>query len=71
METSNVKRLYRSETNRTIAGICGGVGEYFDMDPVAIRLGWVVLTVLTGLFPGILAYIIAIFVVPQKPKAAI
>ena len=61
-----VKRLYRSKKNRVFAGICGGVGEYFDIDPVLVRLIWVLVVIFTGLFPGFIAYIIAIFIVPEK-----
>jgi len=60
------KRLYRSKKNRVFAGICGGVGEYFDIDPVLIRLIWVLVVIFTGFFPGVLAYIIDIFIVPEK-----
>ena len=60
------KRLYRSKKNRVFAGICGGVGEYFDIDPVLVRLIWVLVVIFTGLFPGFIAYIIAIFIVPEK-----
>ena len=59
------KRLYRSRSERKIAGLCGGLGEYFGVDPVAIRLLWVVLTFFTGVVPGVLAYIVAWLVVPE------
>lgn len=60
------KKLYRSEKNRILAGILGGLGEYFDVDPTVLRLGWLLVFVFTGIFPGLLAYIIAIFIVPNK-----
>ena len=63
MET---KKLYRSKTNKIFAGICGGLGEYFSIDPVPIRLAWLVITILGGIVPGVVAYILAIFVVPKK-----
>ncbi len=59
------KRLYRSKNNCMIAGVCGGLGEYFDMDPTFIRLLWIVFTLAGG--SGILAYIIAWIVIPQHP----
>jgi phage shock protein C len=62
---SQRKRLYRSRTNRIIAGICGGIGEYLDADPTLIRLAWIALTLLGG--SGIIFYIIAYFIVPLKP----
>lgn len=60
------KRLYRSDTNKVLAGVLGGVGEYFDIDPTILRLGYIVFTVLTGVFPAIVAYIIAVLIVPKK-----
>ena len=59
-----MKKLYRSETNRKIAGVCGGVGEYFGIDPTLVRLGWVFLTLCAG--AGLLAYIIAAIIVPTQ-----
>ncbi len=59
------KRLYRSKNNSMIAGVCGGLGEYFDMDPTFIRLLWILFILAGG--SGILAYIIAWIVIPQHP----
>jgi phage shock protein C len=58
-----VKRLYRSNKNRVIAGVCGGIGEYFNVDPTLIRLLWVLFIFAGG--SGILAYIIAWIVIPK------
>lgn len=67
-ETKNeVKRLYRSDTHRMFAGICGGLAEYTNTDASVMRLLWLLLTVFTGFIPGIVAYILAIFIVPAKP----
>ena len=66
MEKKEQKRLYRSKDNKIFAGICGGVGEYFDLDPSLIRLVWLLVVVFTGFAPGILTYIIAMFVIPKK-----
>lgn len=63
-----IHRLYRSKKDRIFAGICGGLGDYFGVDTVALRLAWVVLVIFTGFFPGVLAYIIAIFIIPLKPE---
>ncbi len=60
------KNLYRSEKNRILAGIFGGLGEYFDIDPTVLRLGWLLVFIFTGIFPGLFAYLIAIFIVPNK-----
>ncbi|MBU0572279.1 PspC domain-containing protein [Patescibacteria group bacterium] len=60
------KKLYRSKDNKILAGIIGGLGEYFDIDPTVLRLGWLLVFVFTGIFPVLLAYIIAILIVPNK-----
>ena len=60
------KRLYRSRENKVLAGVCGGIGEYFDVDPVLIRLVYLMATVFTGLAPGVLCYIIAIAIVSEQ-----
>jgi len=62
------KKLYRSDENKIIFGICGGIGEYFDIDPVIIRLILIVLICLG--FSGLIAYIIAAFVIPRRPVVA-
>lgn len=62
------KRLYRSEENKMIAGVCGGLGEYFNVDPTLIRLAWAILSVPTAFFGGILVYIIAAIIIPSKYK---
>ena len=59
------KKLYRSRDNKVVWGIFGGIGEYFDLDPVFLRLGWILITVFTGFAPGIVAYVIAALIVPK------
>ena len=61
-----VKKLYRSRENAMLAGVCGGIGEYFDIDPTLVRLAWVVLGFCGGV--GIWAYIIAALIIPQRPQ---
>lgn len=65
-ETSEepVKRLYRSRRERMLAGVCGGIAEYFDADPTVVRLLWVLITLFWGV--GLLAYIIAWIIVPER-----
>ncbi len=58
------KKLYRSERERMIAGVCGGLSEYFDVDPVLVRLLWVVFTCLVG--SGIILYILACIIIPNE-----
>ena len=58
------KQLTRSKSNKVLAGIFGGMGEYADVDPVLFRLGFLMITIFTGLIPGIITYILALFIVP-------
>ncbi|PLV59881.1 PspC domain-containing protein [Thermotoga sp. KOL6] len=59
-----MKQLKRSKKNRIIAGVCGGIAEYFDVDPTLVRLIWVLLTLAWG--AGILLYIIAWIIMPEE-----
>jgi len=63
----NPRRLYRSSNDRIIAGVCGGVAEYFDVDPAIVRVLWFVSTVFTGSLT-FWAYVVMIFVVPEGPS---
>lgn len=58
------KRLYRVEQGKMLCGVCGGIAEYFDLDPSLVRLGWIIFCALGG--SGVLAYIIAAIVIPTK-----
>jgi phage shock protein C len=60
------KRLYRIEKGRKIAGVCAGIGEYFNADPTLVRLLWVILTLAGG--AGIILYIIAWIIIPLKEE---
>jgi phage shock protein C len=62
------KRLYRSTKDRMIAGVCGGIAEYFNIDPVIVRLVAVIL-LLPGGLPGFLPYIVLWVVVPSNPES--
>jgi len=64
---ANYKKLYRSRTDKRIAGICGGLGTYMKFDSNIIRLVLVVATFLTGFFPIILTYLIAMGIIPEEP----
>lgn len=59
------KKLYKSNTDKKIAGVCGGIAEYFNIDSTLVRLGWVVFSLLGG--SGLLAYIIAAIIMPDRP----
>ena len=63
-----MKKLYRSNSNKVFFGVIGGVGEYFDLDPVILRLLWVLITFFTGLGAGLMAYLIAALILPKKPQ---
>ncbi len=60
------KSLTRSSHNKMIAGVCGGIAEYFGWDPTLVRVGYVLVTLLFAGFPGLLAYLILAFVVPER-----
>jgi phage shock protein C len=62
------RRLYRSTTEKMIGGVCGGLAEYFDIDPVLVRILFVVATFAGG--SGVLAYIICWIIIPQRPYVA-
>lgn len=59
------KKLYRSSVDKKICGVCGGIAEYFDIDCTLVRLGWVLISIFTAGFPGIVAYFIAAIIMPQ------
>lgn len=61
------KKLYRSRTNRKLSGICGGLGEYFNIDPSFIRIGVIVLMFISFIFPICVSYIIGHFIIPENP----
>ncbi len=62
-----IKRLYRCRHHRVLGGVCAGIAEYFNVDPVLVRLLWVIFTLISmGL--GLIAYIIAWIIVPEEPK---
>ena len=59
-----MKRLYKSNTNRVISGVCGGIAEYINIDPTLVRLAWLALTFFGG--SGVLIYIVAAIVMPRN-----
>ncbi len=61
-----MNRLYKSNKDKVFEGVCGGIGEYFNVDPVIIRLMWVVLVIFGG--TGIVAYLIAMLIIPKRPE---
>jgi phage shock protein C len=64
-------RVMRSTLDRKVAGVCGGLAEYMDVDSTVVRLVWAVLTIVPGaIVLGVAAYLVAWFVVPERPSAA-
>ena len=59
------KKLYKSNQNKMLDGVCGGIAEYFGIDPTVVRLIWVLFCLMGGC--GILAYIIAAIIIPRNP----
>ena len=60
------KRLYKSNENKMLVGVCGGIGEYFGMDPTLVRLAWVLFCALGG--SGVIAYLLAAIIIPRRPE---
>ena len=59
------KKLYRIKNGKVLAGVCGGVAEYFKIDPTVVRVLWALASLLG--FAGVLAYIVCAFIIPEKP----
>lgn len=64
MTKKSKKRLYRSTNDSKIFGVCGGLAEYFDIDPTLVRIGWIIFSLVYG--SGILAYVICAFCMPKR-----
>lgn len=60
------KRLYRSRTDKSIAGVCGGLAAYFGIDPTLVRIIFVILTLMGG--PGLLLYVVLWLIMPEAPE---
>ena len=64
--TNVKKRLYKSDTDKVLCGVCGGIAEYLNIDPVIVRLLWAIIALYWG--AGLLLYIIACFIIPKNPE---
>jgi phage shock protein C len=60
------KRLCKSSTNKMLGGVLGGIGEYFGIDPTLVRIAYVLLSIFSVGFPGLLLYIVMLFIVPKE-----
>jgi len=63
------KRLYRKQEGKVWAGVFTGMAEYFEIDPVLLRVGWVAFMLGTGIFPGLLFYLIAWAIIPERKES--
>ena len=61
-----MKKLYRSLSDKKLAGVCGGIAEYFGLDSTLIRVGWALVSLFAG--AGVLAYIVCALIIPEKPE---
>ena len=59
------KKLYRSRSSRMLAGVCGGIAEYFNVDPTIVRVIWAISSIFIP--AGIVAYLAGMFIIPEKP----
>jgi len=63
------KLLTRSKENKVFAGVFGGIGEYLDMDPAIFRFAYMMITIFSGIFPGVIAYFLGLFIVPAAHES--
>jgi len=63
---SPTKKLKRSSNNKMLAGVCGGIAEYFVLDPTLVRIGYVILSLISTGFPGLLVYGVLAIVMPDS-----
>jgi phage shock protein C len=66
METAAPKRFFRSRTDRKVAGVCGGVAKYLNLDPTLVRILWVILSI-ASFGVGVLGYIVFWIAAPEEP----
>lgn len=62
-----MKKLYKSKDDKVFAGVVGGIGEYFEIDSTLLRVIWALIVVFTGIFPGVIVYLMAWAIMPEKP----
>lgn len=67
-ERSQPNKLYRSRNDKMLAGVCAGIAEHFGLDVSLVRVGWVLLSLFTAGFPGVLGYIVLAVVIPERPE---
>lgn len=62
-------RLYKSRGDKKIAGVAGGIADYFEVDSTMVRLAWIVLAIVTAFVPALVGYVIAAIIIPDQPQA--
>ncbi|MDR2899417.1 MAG: PspC domain-containing protein [Clostridiales bacterium] len=62
------KKLYKTRYNNKLDGVCGGIAIYCNMDPTLVRLIWVLVTIMTGIVPGVIGYFICAVIMPREPE---
>ncbi len=62
------KKLMRSRADRKVAGVCSGMGAYLDLDVTLVRLVWAFVTLMAGIFPGVIVYVLAWIIIPEEPE---
>lgn len=67
--STQTKKLFRSSDNKMIGGVCAGLGEYFDIDPTLVRIGFVVLSLIGWVGAFVLAYLIMWIIIPDEPAS--
>lgn len=68
MKTSENKKLRRTRNNRVLGGVLAGIANYFDLDPVLVRVVYCALSIFTAAFPGIFLYILMLILIPAEPE---
>jgi phage shock protein PspC (stress-responsive transcriptional regulator) len=68
--TTETKRLYRSRSDRMIAGVCAGMGKYLGLDATVVRLLFALLAIFTGVVPGLILYLVMMFIIPDEPLSS-
>jgi len=64
-----LKKIFRSSQNKVLGGICGGIGEAYEVDPKLMRLAFIFVWLVTGIFPLLITYIVAWIVLPVEEKS--
>lgn len=62
----NMEKKLTKSTNKSLCGVCAGIAEYFNIDPTLVRVGYVVLSLFSAAFPGLLLYVILALIMPEK-----